>query len=905
MLIVFAAFAILAFASYFFLSDMDRKHLLRNADSAISNAQANIQAELMEPETTLGVIAETIRDMVLSGYDSDRVQEYIKYINDYIQSDVSNRLVGVIGCYGIFDVYDGIFMSGDGIWVPPEDYDPASRPWYSGAIDAAGEVAVTQPYRDIYTNDLALTFSRRIFDEENNPLGIIGLDIRLDRIRGIAVNTYVAEGSFGILIDRDLKVLAHPQPRYLGMSIRNMNDGEAIADLLLAGHNISERKGVDYDGKQCVIFIRQMENGWYMSVIANAKEYYQSLTRIGFILGFLGLGMAIVLNIILWRVARAKQKADVMNRQKSNFLATVSHEIRTPLNAILGIAEIGMQNQTLPQNVREGVSKIYASGYTLLTIINDVLDLSKIEAGKLELVLVRYDVASLIHDTVQLNMMRIGSKMIKFDLQVDPIIPSELFGDELRIKQILNNLLTNAFKYTDSGTVLLSISAKYEDRVKDPYVSLIFRVADTGQGMSPEQVSRLFDEYTRFNLEANRLTEGTGLGMSITKSLVAMMNGNISVESEMGRGSTFTVHLPQKSVGAVSLGAETVERLRQFRIDGSSYLKTQPIVREPMPYGSVLIVDDVETNLYVAKGLMVPYGLSIDTATSGFETIEKIAAGNVYDIIFMDHMMPKMDGIEATKILRELGYTQPVVALTANAVAGMAEIFLSNGFDDFISKPIDIRQLNSCLNKLIRDKQTPEMIEAARNDSLKKLTVDKPQASIEPELVRAFVQDAETASAVLDELAGKLDVLDEENVKTYIVNIHGMKSALANIGETELSNTARMLETAGRERNIPLLLSGTPVFLDDLRAVIKKLTRDEENTEIVDEDKSLLREKLFVFREACAAYDKKAAKDILIELKKIKWSHQTKEVLNILVEHLMHSDFEEAAGIAKDLASTE
>jgi signal transduction histidine kinase/CheY-like chemotaxis protein len=904
MLIVFVAFAIMAFASYFFLSNMDRKHLLRNAENAITNTQTYIQAQLMEPETTLGVIAETIRDMILSGNDSDKVHEYIIYINNYIQSSDSKRLIGIIGCYGFFDVYGGIMMSGDGIWIPPEDYDPTSRPWYSVAVDAAGEVAVTQPYRDVYTNELALTFSRRIFDEENNPLGIVGLDIRLDRIRGIAVNTYVAEGSFGILIDKDLNVLAHPHPRYLGMSIRNMNDGEAIANLLLTGHNISERRGTDYNGKPCVIFIQRMENGWYMSVIADAKEYYQSITRIGLILSLLGLGMAIVLNIILWRIARAKQKSDTMNQQKSNFLATVSHEIRTPLNAILGIAEIGMQNETLPQNVREGVSKIYASGYTLLTIINDVLDLSKIEAGKLELLLVKYDVASLIHDTVQLNMMRIGSKMIKFDLQVDPIIPAELIGDELRIKQILNNLLTNAFKYTDSGTVLLSISAKYEDRVKDPYVSLIFRVADTGQGMSPEQVNKLFDEYTRFNLEANRLTEGTGLGMSITKSLVAMMKGTISVESELGRGSTFTVHLPQKSVGAASLGVELVEKLRQFRIDGTAHLKTQPIVREPMPYGSVLIVDDVETNLYVAKGLLTPYGLSIDTAISGFETIEKVAAGNVYDIIFMDHMMPKMDGIEATKLIRELGYTQPIVALTANAVAGMAEIFLSNGFDDFISKPIDIRQLNACLNKLIRDKQTPEMIEAARNDSLKNLTVDKPQTSIDTNLASAFVQDAETAAAVLDELVEKLDVLDDTDVKTYIINIHGMKSALANIGETDLSNTARMLETAGRERNIPLLSAGTPVFLDDLRAVIKKLTRDEDSTEIVDEDKPFLREKLFVFREACAAYDKKAAKDILIELKKKKWSHQTKEVLNILVEHLMHSDFEEAASIAQDLAST-
>jgi signal transduction histidine kinase/CheY-like chemotaxis protein/HPt (histidine-containing phosphotransfer) domain-containing protein len=905
MLIVFFAFAIMAFASYFFLGTVERKHLLRDIDGVMTNAQIHIRSELMEPETALGVISETIRNMVLSGYESSKVHDYIVYINGFMQSEDDDRMVGVIGCYGIFDAYDRLFLAGNKTYVLPEDYDLESRLWYMTAIDADGEVGVTQPYTDAYSNEIIITFARRLFDDEGTPLGIVCLDMTLDRIRGYVVNTRVTDDGYGILGDANLLVLAHPHPSYLGRSLRLMNDGEAIADILLQGGEISERKATDFTGNKSVLFVRQLENGWVLAIIAYAREYYKSVTYIGLILCLLGLVMAIMLNIILWRITKAKEKSDLENRQKSNFLATVSHEIRTPLNAILGIAEIEMQNQALPKSTTEAVGKIYNSGYILLGIINDILDLSKIEAGKLELVLVRYDVASLIHDTVQLNMMRIGSKMIKFDLQVDPVTPAELYGDELRIKQILNNLLTNAFKYTEQGAVVLSVTAKYEDRVRDPHVQLTFRVTDTGQGMSPAQVRKLFDEYSRFNLEANRLTEGTGLGMSITRSLVQMMNGNISVESELGRGSTFTVHLPQKSVGASSLGAQMVENLRRFRIDGTTQMKAQPIVRDPMPYGSVLVVDDVETNLYVAKGLLSPYGLTIDTAISGYEAIDKIASGNVYDIIFMDHMMPEMDGIEATKIIHELGYTKPVVALTANAVAGMAEIFLSNGFDDFISKPIDIRQLNACLNKLIRDKQTPEMIESARNDSLKKLATSMPSSSLTPELTAAFVTDAGKAATILEGLQDKLESLNDDEIKTYIINVHAMKSALANIGEIELSGTARMLETAGKEQNIVLLSTGTPTFINDLRALIKKITPTEESKEIIDEDKAHLRERLFVFREACAAYDKKAAKEILVELKKGNWSHQTKETLNILVEHLLHSDFEEAAGIAKDLASLE
>jgi signal transduction histidine kinase/CheY-like chemotaxis protein/HPt (histidine-containing phosphotransfer) domain-containing protein len=905
MLIVFLAFAVMTFASYFFLGAIERKHLLRDVDGVWTNTQSYIKAELLEPEMTLGIISETVRDMIFSGYDSDRIHDYIVYINDYMKSDANKRMVGFIGCYGFFDAYDGIFLTGSKTNTLPEDFVPANQPWYIMAVDKNGEIGVTQPYIDSYTKQVSITFSRRLFDEGGDPLGIVCLDITLDRIRGYVINTRITENGYGILLDSSLNVLAHPHTAYLGRSLHYMNDGDAIANILKQGKDVSERRATDYMGSRSVLFVRQLENGWYMGIIAYAKEYYRSVTYIGLILCLLGLGMAIILNVILWRITRAKQKSDIENRQKSNFLATVSHEIRTPLNAIIGIAEIEQQNKALPESTAKAVGKIYNSGYILLGIINDILDLSKIVAGKLELMPVRYNVASLINDTVQLNMMRIGNKMIDFDLQVDPVTPTELYGDELRIKQILNNLLTNAFKYTEQGTVVLSVSAKYEDRVKDPYVSLIFRVTDTGQGMSQERVRKIFDEYSRINLEANRLTEGTGLGMSITRNLVKMMNGNISVDSELGRGTTFTVYLPQKGVGAGSLGAELVETLRRFRIDGATQKKAQPIVREPMPYGSVLVVDDVETNLYVAKGLLAPYGLTIDTATSGFETIEKLSNGNVYDIIFMDHMMPKMDGIEATKIIREMGYMNPVVALTANAVAGMAEIFLRNGFDDFISKPIDIRQLNASLNKLIRDKQTPETIVAARNNSSQKPATSMPSQSIAPELAAAFIYDAGRAVTILEEIQGKPDPLNDEDIKTYTINVHAMKSALANIGETGLSDTARMLEMAGKERNITLLSNGTPVFLDNLRAVIKKITPAEEDEEFLEEDKAYLREKLSIFQEACMAYDKKAAKELLIELKKKKWSRQTKETLNILVEHLLHSDFDEAVGIAKSLVSLE
>jgi signal transduction histidine kinase/DNA-binding response OmpR family regulator len=605
----------------------------------------------------------------------------------------------------------------------------------------------------------------------------------------------------------------------------------------------------------------------------------------------------------------AKELAERSNRSKNKFLSRVSHEIRTPMNAILGITEIQLENETLSPDTKEAFAEIYNSGYLLLGIINDILDLSKIEAGKLELSPSVYDVPSLINDTVHLNIMRYDSKQIEFSLYVDEAIPSKLYGDELRIKQILNNLLSNAFKYTDDGEISLSVAAEYASQGAGR-VTLAFIVSDTGQGMTGEQLDKLFDEYTRFNTEANRTTQGTGLGMNITRHLVNLMGGEISVESEPGKGSVFTVRLPQVVVGASALGREAAENLRQFRVDRAGQMKKGPrIVREYMPYGRILIVDDVQTNLYVAKGLMSPYGLSIETALSGFEAVEKIKNGATFDIIFMDHYMPKMDGIEATKIIRGLGYTRPIVALTANALAGQAEMFMENGFDGFISKPIDIRQLNVSLNKLVRDMYPPEVVEAARQQAFKfnmdKLAARKAQSASNQELAAIFTRDAEKVLAKLKSIH-TYAYRRIDDIRLFVINVHAMKSALANIGEIELSAIALKLEQAGRAEDIPVLMSVTPVFLEALSEVIEKNKPKEDDGDAVEDDseyiRAYLKEKLLAIQKACEEYDEKTADMALDELRQTKLPHSVRELLDNIAGHLLHSDFEEAANLARDYA---
>ncbi|MCL2026807.1 MAG: response regulator, partial [Leptospirales bacterium] len=292
------------------------------------------------------------------------------------------------------------------------------------------------------------------------------------------------------------------------------------------------------------------------------------------------------------QLAKQQAETEMTSKAKSAFLANMSHEIRTPMNAIWGITEILMQDGTLPQEAKDGLGRIYNSCILLLGIINDILDLSKIEAGKLDITPTPYNFASLINDSIQLNIMRRGDKPIEFEVQIDENIPAKLIGDEIRIKQILNNLLSNAFKYTETGKVVLSGTFEQGDNTENG--TLILSILDTGHGMTKEQVNKLFDEYSRFTQGSERTIEGTGLGMAITRHLLNLMRGSIFVESEPGKGSLFTVRLPQGMVDAEVLGAELADNFRQLRMmNYMSNGKGSQVVREKIPYGSVLIVDDV------------------------------------------------------------------------------------------------------------------------------------------------------------------------------------------------------------------------------------------------------------------------------------------------------------------------
>jgi len=612
----------------------------------------------------------------------------------------------------------------------------------------------------------------------------------------------------------------------------------------------------------------------------------------------------------------AVKTAESANKTKSAFLAKMSHEIRTPMNAILGISEIQLQNKSLFPDVMEAFSRIYNSGELLLGIINDILDMSKIEAGKLKLTHKNYDVARMINDTVILNKIKYEAKPIEFIINVNEDIPSELFGDELRIKQILNNLLSNAFKYTASGEVELSVNRENTNDIADDTTTLIFRVRDTGQGMTEEQVEKLFDDYSRFNMEANRTTEGIGLGMGITKSLIDMMNGEILVESKRGSGSLFTVRLPQGKISAPPLGKEATEKLKLFRSNYENKTEKTKIVYEQLPFAKILVVDDMEMNLYVAKGMLSPYGLQIDTALSGFDAIEKIKH-KTYDLVFMDHMMPRMDGIETTAKIRKLGekYERlPIIALTANAVAGMKEMFLDNMFNGFISKPIAMQELNEVLKKWLLPlkaarmavsvpAEMPEIQAAAANagddynsfiDSVS--TIDEINAEIG---LGRFSDDKEMYyntlyiffMNIISECDNMTFFLETKDLNNFSISVHAMKSSLAIIGARQLSDAAFKLEAASKNDDIDYCEQQFPVLKESLLSIHKKLSEIFQSANALQQkepgDMNCLKENV---KKALAAADD-FNNDTGIELIKKLLPYDFGGEVNILLENAL-AEFE-------------
>lgn len=620
--------------------------------------------------------------------------------------------------------------------------------------------------------------------------------------------------------------------------------------------------------------------------------YFQKINLFNGVILAIGLIFLLIFSTIstiheIMVMDREKQQALQASESKGRFLANMSHEIRTPIHAVLGMNAMILRESRESQ-IKEYALDIQNAGQTLLSLINDILDLSKIESGKLEILPVEYDFSSLIHDVVNMIEMKARDKGLALNLSVDRKLPSRLWGDDVRIRQILVNLMTNAVKYTETGSVTLVVKAD----VQGDLAYVTFQIQDTGIGIREEDIGKLFQEFQRIEEQRNRAIEGTGLGMNITMQLLEKMGSRLQVESVYGEGSVFSFTLEQKVISHEPIG--DLEQRIKNQAAAYSYQ-----VMFTAPEARLLLVDDNAVNRRVFAQLLKETQIQIDEAAGGKECLELVQK-KAYDLIFLDHMMPDLDGIAVLHKMREWQdypcHSTPVIALTANAVTGAREMYLKEGFQGFLSKPANPEKMERMImellpeEKVIRGEKEPVLFGEEIKEEKEEAVLPELEgidwnyaklycrdAAILKDTVNQFCQTMEAEADKLGhflELLGKSKEPDSEALSQFRIKVHSMKNSAAMIGAVSLAGVARMLEYAARDGKREVIDTITPVFLQEwgnMKAVLKPVTEEKPDDKKEKADYELTKELLRLLRSAIEEMDVDTADEIIKQLKRFAY----------------------------------
>ncbi|MCR5726111.1 MAG: response regulator [Lachnospiraceae bacterium] len=825
--------------------------IYRNTDSYIKEigndktaaVTADMENYLEIAKSAIWVVSDTVDHMVQNNATKEEIIEYITRESTNTASYFDETYTGIYG------VIDNTYIDGVG-WVPPVEYDPTARDWYKTLVKNKGAITIVSPYVDAQTGKVIISVGRSL----SNKNDALALDLTLNGVQEITEKININGNGYGYVLNYDGMVIAHKDNNEIGKFYDETDEQKKLFSKVM-----STGKGnfeAEINGKECIVFVDEVMDQWHLVIVTEKDEMFVSqkkqkiLSLIVSMSVFVLISTFYIIGFIHERKTNSrmekmkaneqkrayeakvlqleKSAADEANKAKSNFLADMSHEIRTPINAVLGMNEMILR-KTEDKEILDYATNIKGAGNTLLSIINSILDFSKIEDGKMELIPVEFDMNDLIHSLVNSISERAREKKLEFIIDQDESLPTKLFGDDVRIAQVIMNLLTNAVKYTEKGTVTLSIRKK---EIREEKLTFLVSVKDTGIGIRKEDIDKLAVSFERLDEKRNRHIEGTGLGISIVTRLLKMMDSKLQVESEYGRGSIFFFEMTLKIADATPIGKYEDRRVSGTRIKEENGLKVRN--------ARILVTDDNDMNLKVASNFLKLFGVTPDLCSSGEATINAMSEKE-YDIVFLDHMMPKMDGIETLQILKDKNLVDRdtvVIALTANAVVGAKEQYLQAGFTDYLSKPIVLKDLEKMLKKYLpigkwTEDYTKEEGDTENTQSggvlegLEKLGLDtnegKKYCGGEDEFYLEIVGDYANESE--EKISNLSEFLKNGDMPGYRTLVHSIKSASKTIGSGELYTEAYELEKASADGNKEFVEKNHDPFIEKYRELSKEIMK--------------------------------------------------------------------------------
>lgn len=850
--------------------------LQKQADSEMQKRveadAASLSEWMSERKTATDMLADAIESNPSILDDYDKLVEYLASVQEK-SADVELIYIGKEGndpCVAMSDA-----------WLPGMDYVVQAYSWYYSAVDSEYGYAISQPYFDTTVRAFCITISEPLYSDKGEFLGVLGMDYSIDELTAEFESEYSEEG-YTFLVASSGLIVNHPNQRY-AISTSNRVD---VRDLNYS--NVLNKDGYiyirDYDGRDRLCISKRDDiSGFRVFSMCDSKYLFMQ-TGITALVFIILMSVCLIITVIVWRritkwyeegnekLREAAEKATEADKAKMQFLAQISHELRTPINAVLGMDEL-ITRECDDETIVGYAEDIQTAGHNLLELVNGLLDFSKIENGKMTLQEVEYSTDYMLRETLNTVTERANKAGLQLIVNIDENISSLLYGDDMKIRQVVVNLLTNAIKYTPSGSVTLTVSER--ERIDDT-VLLYFSVKDTGIGIKPEDRDNLFKSFSRVDQEKNRSIEGTGLGLYIVNKILSMMNTKLELDSVYGKGSDFYFVVEQKVISTLPIGEFSMEQSRTAKkvIDSADYVYA--------PEAKIMVVDDNAVNLKVAAGLLKRSAAKVATVNSGKACLE-LLRNHTYDIIFLDHMMPNMDGTEVLRRIREedmVPETCPVIVMTANAITGARDEYINMGFDDYISKPIDVAVLEDALKKWIPEdkkqkKPVAEEAEGSVKNSTKNVAVpsgDKTEVTSASNSEVALGKESETPGVFIFEMdeseigdgndgpdefspeelkyfeeklteinpetglgfAGGskefyLEIVreliatdsgtelqkhyDEENYDEYRIKVHAMKNNLKTIGATELGELAYKLELAGKNGDIACIKDNNDEFL--------------------------------------------------------------------------------------------